>query len=230
MVARSLLLVGLLGGATAEAAGSAASPGLDRTLGVVIGTVSLSLQPRGQHPPRYYRGPYRASHEDDPAPAPTQSVVVYVQDVPAPADGWSVPADPALMRQRHDRFVPHVLPVMRGRTVSFPNDDNYFHNVFSIVAGDRFDLGRYGEGDTRLQTFQDPAVVVVRCEIHPGMKAFILVRDNPLFTIPDASGHFTLRGIPSGTWSIVVWHPMRASLRRTVTVRPGEPATLDISF
>ena len=58
----------------------------------------------------------------------------------------------------------------------------------SVCSGCRGPAHEPGEGDTRLQTFQDPAVVVVRCEIHPGMKAFILVRDNPLFTIPDAGG------------------------------------------
>lgn len=134
------------------------------------------------------------------------------------------------MGQHHDRFVPHVLPVLSGRTVSFPNDDNYYHNVFSVVAGDRFDLGRYGQGDTRLQSFADPAVVFVRCEIHPGMKAFILVRDNPVFTVPDAEGRFVLRDVPVGTWSVVAWHPARGSVRRTVIVGSDEPTILDISF
>ena len=141
-----------------------------------------------------------------------------------------MPAEPALMRQHHDRFVPHVLPVLRGRTVSFPNDDNYFHNVFSVVAGDRFDLGRYGQGKTRLQTFEDPAVVVVRCEIHASMKAYILVQDSPHFVVPDKDGQYRLAGIPAGTWIAVAWHPARAAIRRTVTVRPDKPTSLDLTF
>ncbi|MBQ35158.1 MAG: hypothetical protein CME04_02100 [Gemmatimonadaceae bacterium] len=198
--------------------------------GTITGTVSVSLPQRGERPPRYYRGAYRASHTYEAPSAPVQSVVVYLEDLPTLGDGWTIPAEPALMRQHHDRFVPRVLPVLRGRTVSFPNDDNYYHNVFSVVAGDRFDLGRFGQGDTRLQVFADPAVVVVRCEIHPGMKAFILVRQNPAFTVPDASGHFQLRDVPAGTWSLVAWHPTRANLRRTVTATDGKSATLELSF
>lgn len=196
----------------------------------IVGTVSLSLPQRGERPARYYRGSYRASHGSTPTPAPVQSVVVYVEGLTAPAGGWPLPDDPALMRQHHDRFVPHVLPVLRGRTVSFPNDDNYFHNVFSVVAGDRFDLGRYGQGKTRLQTFEDPAVVVVRCEIHASMKAYILVQDSPHFVVPDRDGQYRLESVPAGTWTVVAWHPARGAIRRTVTVHPDKPTRLDLTF
>jgi hypothetical protein len=230
MTGRHLLLViALFGVAHAESPAPATADGATAG-GVITGVVSLSLPQRANQPPRYYRGSYRASHVSDPAPLPTASVVIYVADVPAPVSGWPVPVEAALMRQYHDHFVPHVLPVLQGRVVSFPNEDNYYHNVFSVVAGDRFDLGRYGQGDTRLQSFDDPAVVVVRCEIHSGMKAFILVRDNPWFTVPDATGRYTLQGVPAGTWTVVAWHPSRANLRRTVTVDPDRPAVLDISF
>lgn len=198
--------------------------------GAIAGTVSLSLPSRAERPPRYYRGSYRAAQGDHPAPAPVQSVVVYVEGPPPPPAGWPLPAEPVLMRQHHDRFVPHVLPVLRGRTVSFPNDDNYFHNVFSVVAGDRFDLGRYGQGKTRLQTFEDPAVVVVRCEIHASMKAYILVRDSPLFAVPDENGQFHIDGVPAGNWMAVAWHPGRAPVRRSITVQPGKSTSLDLSF
>lgn len=213
---------------------SAGSQAIASDSGRIEGRVTLSLPQRGDRPVRYYRGPYRASHDDDAKPAPVESVVVYVENVPPPmapiAVGWPIPDEPALMRQFHDRFIPHVLPVLRGRTVSFPNDDDYFHNVFSVVAGDRFDLGRYGQGDTRLQTFDDPAVVVVRCEIHPSMKAYILVLENPLFAVADAEGGYRIEGVPPGTWSVVAWHPTRGRERRTVTVPAGGSASLDVDF
>ncbi len=217
----ALLLAGLL---------VVQSAGADTGTGSISGVVALSLPQRAERPPRYYRGSYRASHDDDPAPAPVQSVVVYVEDLPTPAGGWPLTLEPALMRQHHDRFVPHVLPALRGRTVSFPNDDNYFHNVFSVVAGDRFDLGRYGQGSTRLQTFDDPAVVVVRCEIHSGMKAYILVLDNPVFAVPDERGRYSLPAVPVGDWTIVAWHPSRAAIRRSISVRSGQATSLDLSF
>lgn len=201
--------------------------------GTIAGTVRLGLPQRGQQPVRYYRGPFRAAAKKPPAASPIRSIVIYVDKVPPPASapgGWPVPSEPAFMRQHHDRFEPHVLPVMRGRTVSFPNDDDYFHNVFSVVAGDRFDLGRYGQGDTRLQSFTDPAVVVVRCEIHPGMKAFIIVRDNPLFTIPDDEGQYAIEGVPPGTWAVHAWHPTQGVRPMTVTVESGATTRLDVAF
>ena len=180
-------------------------------------------------PPRYYLGPYRGAPTPELRRQHSAGVVVYVHGS-FPDANFVAAADRAIVRQRHQRFLPHVLPILKGTTVAFPNLDNYYHNVFSVVAGDRFDLGRFGQGDTRLQVFADPAVVVVRCEIHPGMKAFILVRQNPAFTVPDASGHFQLRDVPAGTWSLVAWHPTRANLRRTVTVTDGKSATLELSF
>ena len=197
--------------------------------GAIVGTVALQSDNRAEPPPRYYRGPYRASHADEPAPLPVQSVVVFVESVPAPEGGWGSAA-PVAMHQHHDRFVPHVLPILAGTTVTFPNDDDYYHNVFSVVAGDRFDLGRYGQGDTREQTFPAPAVVVVRCEIHPGMKAYILVRDNPCFAVPGPDGRFRLPQVPVGTWSLVAWHPTQGETRRTVVVRAGQDAVADFAF
>lgn len=198
--------------------------------GAIVGTVALQTGNRAEQPPRYYRGPYRASHADEPAPLPVESVVVYVERLPAPEGGWPASPAPVAMHQHHDRFVPHVLPILAGTTVTFPNDDDYYHNVFSVVAGDRFDLGRYGQGDTREQTFPAPAVVVVRCEIHPGMKAYILVRDNPCFAVPGPDGRFRLPQVPVGTWSLAAWHPTQGETRRTVVVRAGQDAVADFAF
>jgi hypothetical protein len=133
------------------------------------------------------------------------------------------------MRQEHDTFIPHVLPILRGTTVAFPNADNYYHNVFSVVAGERFDLGRYGEGSARQQRFDQGAVIVVRCEIHPGMKAYILVRDNPHFTVADAAGHFTLT-VPAGEQRVVGWHPTRGRVERTVHISGSDTLRIDLSL
>lgn len=221
-----------VGGALAVALGAIGMPSAPASaeVGEILGTVTIQTPGAGQRPPRYYRGPYRAAHAEATRPAPAQSVVLFVEDVPEPVGGWPVADEPAAMRQRGDRFVPHVLPVIAGSRVSFPNDDNYYHNVFSVVAGDRFDLGRYGQGDTREQTFTEPAVVVVRCEIHPGMKAYILVLANPHFATPDAHGRFRLPRVAAGTWSVTAWHPTRGHARRQVTVPAAGRVTVDFSF
>ena len=133
------------------------------------------------------------------------------------------------MLQEHDTFIPHVLPILKGTTVAFPNADNYYHNVFSVVAGERFDLGRYGEGSARQQRFDQGALIVVRCEIHPGMKAYILVRDNPHFTVADATGRYTLT-VPAGEQRVVGWHPTRGRVERTIHISGSDTLRIDLSL
>ncbi len=78
------------------------------------------------------------------------------------------PAQSLRMVQKNEAFVPRVLPVLSGSLVEFPNQDNFYHNVFSVVSADRFDLGRFPKGKSAGEVLSKPGVVVVRCEIHPG--------------------------------------------------------------
>ncbi|MBT3344387.1 MAG: hypothetical protein HN712_23265 [Gemmatimonadetes bacterium] len=195
---------------------------------VVEGHVTLQEGRERQRPPRYYRGPYRSTRDTVTADSPLLHVVVFLENVPPPSGGWA--ATPTQeMAQRHDTFIPHVLPILAGTAVEFPNRDDYYHNVFSVVSGDRFDLGRYGEGVAELQTFVHPAVVVVRCEIHAGMKAYIVVRDNPYFTTVGEDGRYQLQ-IPAGTHRLVGWHPTRGRVERLIQVRAGDSLQVDLSL
>src|SRR2546429_9741325 len=92
------------------------------------------------------------------------------------------------LRQQNETFVPHVLPITRGSTVEFPNDDPIFHNVFSLSTAASFDLKRYPRGQSRSQEFPKPGIVKVYCHIHSHMSATILVMDHPYFTIPGTDG------------------------------------------
>jgi plastocyanin len=134
------------------------------------------------------------------------------------------------MTQKGETFVPHVLPVLVGSTVEFPNEDDFYHNVFSVVAGNRFDLGRYPKGESTRQKFTKPALVVVRCEIHPSMKAFILVLKSPYFASPDEQGRFTIPNVPAGKYTIKAWHPARAEQIRIITVPESGEVQADFTF
>ena len=197
-------------------------------LAVVTGYVSLQAGEERQRPPRYYRGPYRSARDTVAAESPLRHVVIYLEDISAPPGGWPS-AQEEQMAQRHDTFIPHVLPILAGTAVEFPNRDDYYHNVFSVVSGDRFDLGRYGEGTAELQEFNEPAVVVVRCEIHAGMKAYIVVRDNPYFTTAAADGHYRLQ-IPAGSHRLVGWHPTRGRVERRIQVETGDSVQVDLNL
>ena len=90
-------------------------------------------------------------------------------------------------------FVPHVLAVMVGTMVDFPNSDMTYHNVFSLSQAKRFDLGRYAAGKSKSVRFDRPGVVRVFCDIHSHMNAFVLVFSHPFFDVTDVEGRFQLR-------------------------------------
>ncbi len=120
-----------------------------------------------------------------------------------------------------------MLPVISGTKVDFPNEDNYYHNVFSIVSGDRFDLGRFGGGEKASVRFDEEAIVVVRCEIHSRMKAYIVVLNHPYFTVADSSGAYRLKKIPPGSYTVKAWHPT-AGERNTVITVPSHSSVINL--
>jgi hypothetical protein len=196
--------------------------------GTVSGTVLTKPTARQKVPPRYYLGPHRAgrgaSVVEEGGP---QDVVVFI-------DGVKGPGRPATRRpqlvQKDERFIPHVLAVPLGSTVEFPNEDDFYHNVFSVVSGDRFDLGRYAKGKSAHQTLNKTGVVVVRCEIHSGMKAFILVVPNSFFAVPGADGAFSIDGVPEGTYVVKAWHPDHGYQERTLSVPASGTASVSFTF
>jgi len=196
--------------------------------GTLSGSVLTKPTARQKVPPRYYQGPYRSgrgpSMVEEGGP---QDVVVFVDGMKGP---YPPPARHPQLVQKDERFVPHVLAVQAGSTVDFPNEDDFYHNVFSVVAGDRFDLGRYAKGKSAHQTLTKPGVVVVRCEIHSGMKAYILVVPNPFFAVPGPDGAFSIPDLPGGTYAVKAWHPDFGYQERTVTVPASGTATVGFAF
>lgn len=147
-----------------------------------------------------------------------ENVIVYVENAPGP---FSPPAALAVMDQHNMRFVPHVLPVLSGTTVDFPNSDTVRHNVFSPSRAKKFNLGIYPRGMSKKQVMDIPGAQVVSllCAIHAQLAAFVLVLQNPYFVIPDKDGSFTLRGVPPGSYTLIAWHEKQADLpRQKVTV------------
>jgi plastocyanin len=122
--------------------------------------------------------------------------------------GQSPPAPPSkhvVMLQKNKAFTPHVLPVVAGSFVDFPNADLIFHNAFSSYNGQIFDIGLYPPGTSRSVHFTRPGVVRVFCNIHPSMSAVILVLATPWFTTTSSDGSFRLE-VPPGTYELSVFH------------------------
>jgi plastocyanin len=161
-----------------------------------------------------------------PAPgSPVADAVVLIEgpSVPAPAD-----APHAVIDQRHETFVPHVIVVPVGTTVDFPNHDPVLHNVYSASPAKRFDLGMYGEGESRGVRFDVPGVVRVGCNVHPKMEAFVVVHANPWAAVTDAHGAYTITDVPPGRYTVRVWHESRGGREAPVTLRAGEVLPLDL--
>ena len=110
------------------------------------------------------------------------------------------------IRQQHKRFDPHVLPVPAGSVVSFPNLDPFFHNVFSMFDGTRFDLGLYEAGASHSVTFQRSGICYIFCNIHPEMSAVVIVLDSPFFAVTNQSGAFSIDSVPPGPYRLLAWH------------------------
>ena len=155
----------------------------------------------------------------------SRNVVIYFDGIAALSD---LAAMKASIAQKDEQFVPHVVAVTAGSSVAFPNDDPFFHNVFSLSRGSTFNLGRYASGVTRSRTFSRPGIVKVFCELHSHMSAVVRVFDHPWFTIPDEQGAFAITDVPSGEHTVVAWHERIGERRDRVTIRPGQ--TTDVSF
>jgi plastocyanin len=164
-------------------------------------------------------------HEAPPIPE-IRNVVVYLKDVPFKG---TLQASHVELRQENETFVPHVLAIAKGSTVDFPNDDPFFHNVFSLSSAAAFNLGRYPRGQSRPWKFSKAGLVKVFCDIHSHMSASIVVLDHPYFTIPGTDGHYEIRNVPAGQYTIVGWHERVGERAASVRVETGRPATIDLT-
>lgn len=135
-----------------------------------------------------------------------ERTVVYVEEIP---EGMlpPPPATPVKLSQRGSRFSPAVVPVFKGTSVDFTNDDWVTHNVFSKSKVKPFDLGLYGKEQSKVLKFDQLGTVEIFCSIHPRMNGVILVLQNPFFTKPAADGSFTLQNVPAGEWKLRVYRP-----------------------
>lgn len=126
-----------------------------------------------------------------------------------PMQQTPTPAFPAhgndTLLQKNRMFTPHLLVVPVGTAVQFPNADPFFHNVFSLFDGKRFDLGLYEAGSTKAVTFSREGISYIFCNIHPEMSAVVLALSTPLYAIADSSGAFHLRDVASGEYELHLW-------------------------
>jgi plastocyanin len=153
-------------------------------------------------------------------------VVVYVTGYRSPA-----PDAVAVLEQKSERFVPRVLPIVAGQTVSFPNRDRFYHNVFSVSSVEPFDLGQYKSSDpARTQAFANPGLVPVYCNIHPQMLSYVVVLENEAFALTGEDGAFELRGVRAGAIALNAWAPGAQRVTRELELAPGAELAVDLTL
>jgi plastocyanin len=134
----------------------------------------------------------------------TPSAVIWLKPVQPDAIPAVVPGKFTLL-QKNKMFTPHLLVVPVGSNVAFPNADPFFHNVFSLFDGKRFDLGLYEAGSTRSVMFSREGVSYIFCNIHSEMSAVVIALGTPFYGIADAHGAFKIEGVPSGDYDLHLW-------------------------
>lgn len=127
-----------------------------------------------------------------------------------------------VMEQRERQFAPRLMLIPTGSTVTFPNFDTIFHNVFSTSAPSMFDLGLYRQGETRSVTFAKEGIIHLGCNIHSNMSATIVVIDAPHYVIPDGAGKFSFRSLAPGKYKLRAWsEKSKTPITQDLVVKAG---------
>jgi plastocyanin len=175
------------------------------------------------------------SDEDDTGPTLPASLSGYITIDGKPLDGlgtvmlWPETGKAKrrtpkqrLVEQRDKTFSPHVLAVPPGSTVSFPNFDGVFHNVFSISSSKKFDLGLYKDGDTREVKFEKPGIVRLGCNIHARMASYVVVVDAPHYVVTEGAKEFSFKSLAPGKYKVRAWsEKSSAPVESEITIKAG---------
>ena len=138
-----------------------------------------------------------------------QDVVVWLKPLDrsvTPNGSAHVKSQRPVLVQKDKNFEPHLLVVEVGTSVDFPNHDPFFHNVFSLFDGKRFDLGLYEAGATNTVRFDRVGVSFLFCNIHPQMSAVVVAVDTPYFAESDRAGRISIGDVPEGRYELRVWY------------------------
>ena len=170
------------------------------------------------------------------------NVLVYLTKAPQAIEDLSKVK--FVMDQRNLEFIPHVLPVVVGATVDFPNNDKVDHNVFSMSRTKKFNLGSYKAGESKSVLFDKPGIVELRCDVHAEMAAYILVLKSPYFAVTDKHGRFEIpdanalkqtgftgvKDLAPGKYFIKTWHEKLKTQKKTAVVPENGDVTIQLDL
>ena len=157
-----------------------------------------------------------------------QNVIVALADGPAP----KIPAlQPGrlVLDNRQCRFVPHVSVLTVGSTIEATNSDSVLHNthLYGVV---RANIVLPFKGLTVRRIADKPGMIIVKCDVHGWMQAFIRVDDHPFHAVSDEGGHFRIPDIPAGTYSLDIWHEKLGRQQKTVRIEAGRTERIEVEY
>lgn len=203
--------------------------------GVLLSTVSVAVEARAGLP--------AAPDEDRPAAQAgtitgkvtasgvkdARDTVVYIDRIAGVE--FPAPPTPAELRQINKEFIPHVLPILKGGSVSFSNSDGILHNVH-LYQGRRslFNLATPAGAAPITKTFRELGEVAVLCNVHPEMSAYILVLETPYAAVAAEDGHYTIADVPPGTHVLKTWHEQLTPVATAVTVEGENTVEVNVEL
>jgi plastocyanin len=147
---------------------------------------------------------------------------------------YAAPSTPAVLDQKGCRYTPHALAAMVGQPVEFRNSDPTMHNVHmqpTVGGNQQFDISQPPNGGTTRHSFAQPELMIpVRCNNHPWMQAFLNIAPNPFFAVTGTDGHFTIQGLPPGTYTLVADQEQLGQQQATVTVTAHATTPANFTF
>ena len=157
---------------------------------------------------------------------PLVDAVAYA--LPLQKSALKPPATETPIDQVNKEFTPRVSVIQTGTSVQFPNKDNIRHHVYSFSPAKTFDLKLYSGTPSKPVLFDQPGVVVLGCNIHDWMLAYVLVVDTPYFGKAGADGTVKLDGLPPGDYELKAWHPNLEGAQPTQKIRVGGDASYQL--
>lgn len=158
-----------------------------------------------------------------------QDVVVYIEEVNG--NNYPAPEEKGVLDQLNLTFVPHVIAVQKGTKIDFPNSDSVRHNLYSPPdCCKQFNLGTYDVGVVKTVDFDQVCSVPLLCNVHAEMSAYVLVLENPYFSVTEKDGVFKIENVPPGTYKVSAWHEKLRTVTKDVTVEAGKTANVDYNL
>ena len=153
--------------------------------------------------------------------------VVYIENVPG---NWP-PTAGAQINQKGLVFIPHVLPIVANTTVEFLNYDNVLHNVFTPdKIAEKFNLGTWPPGEIKTYTFKQTGSATLLCNVHTEMEGYVVVLQNPFFSLTDENGNYSIKDVPAGSYNLLVWNKKYKGKPKPLTVKDGQSLQVDIEL